>query len=272
MVLQFWGVRGTAPVAKKPASRFGGQTPCASVTTPGGDLFIIDAGLGIHSLGTAIAARQKKGPLRVSLFLTHFHLDHLLGLPYFAPLFSPKSEITFYTAADPEEACRNLDLLVGPPFFPIPFGRTQARKTFRKIHGDGLILGGIRISTCPLNHPQGAVAYRFEGKRGSVVFATDTEPPADGLNQLLVDFAGQASLLIYDAMFTPEEYASGKQGWGHSTWLDGVQTARAAGAKRLILSHFNPGHSDREIGRIERLARKALPGTACAFEGMRLRF
>jgi ribonuclease BN (tRNA processing enzyme) len=109
---------------------------------------------------------------------------------------------------------------------------------------------------------------RAEPAAGSLVFSTDTEPPDEGLDERLVDFMRGAGLVIYDAMYTPGEYAAGKKGWGHSTWLEAVKTARAAGAGRLLLSHFNPDHDDAAVDEIARLAAAAFPGAAAARQGM----
>jgi phosphoribosyl 1,2-cyclic phosphodiesterase len=270
MDVQFWGVRGTFPVAGRPASRIGGNTPCATVTSGAGDVFIIDAGTGIRALGDALIAGRKTGPLRLSLLFTHFHLDHVQGLPFFAPLLLVDAEIRFYSAVDPEDMKGYLGRLMGKPYFPMPFDRTPATKSFHKIDEAGIRIDPVRISACPLHHPQGCVAYRLEENGAAVVFATDTEPDSGLLDERLTKFAGNAACLISDAMFTPEEYASGKQGWGHSTWLDGTKLAGAAGVSRLLLSHFNPDHSDRLVFGLERRARRLFPAAGCAREGLRV--
>jgi phosphoribosyl 1,2-cyclic phosphodiesterase len=267
MELQFWGVRGTFPLTGQPVSKIGGNTPCAAVTSERGDIFIIDAGTGIRALGDFLLAGRKTGSRRLSLLFTHFHLDHVQGLPFFAPLFQPETEIRFYSAVDPADLERNLERMMGNPYFPILLERTRAKKSFHKIEKAGSKIGEVRISSCPLHHPQGSVAYRLESREGAVVFATDTEPVAGRLDERLAKFAKGASCLVYDAMFTPKEYASNKTGWGHSTWLEGTRLARASGVSSLVLSHFNPDHSDRSILGFERRARQVFPATACAREG-----
>ena len=270
MDVQFWGVRGTFPVAGRPASRIGGHTPCAAVTSGRGEVMIIDAGTGIRALGEALIAGRKTGPLRLSLIFTHFHLDHVQGLPFFAPLLLVDAEIRFYSADDPEDMKEYLARLMGKPYFPMPFGRTPATKSFHKIDEAGIGIGQVRISACPLHHPQGCVAYRLEENGAAVVFATDTEPVSERVDERLAEFAKGASYLVYDAMFTPEEYVSGRQGWGHSTWLEGAKLAKAAGVSNLILSHFNPDHSDRAIRGLARRARGIFPATSRAREGRRM--
>jgi phosphoribosyl 1,2-cyclic phosphodiesterase len=271
MELEFLGVRGSFPAAGIPVAFFGGNTPCAAVTSRNGDLLIVDAGTGIHTIGRRLAAQGGPGP-KATVFMTHFHLDHVQGLPFFQPLFQADAEISFYAATEPTDTREHLGRLMGAPFFPLALKSTPARKCFKKIGKRGISIGSLRVSACPLSHPQGCVAYKFEEHGESVVFATDTEHPAEGVDGWLADFAAGASALIYDATFTPEEYASGKRGWGHSTWEEGTELARAAGVKRLLLSHHSYEHSDGLIRAIERQARKAFPATDCAREGMKIRF
>jgi ribonuclease BN (tRNA processing enzyme) len=114
------------------------------------------------------------------------------------------------------------------------------------------------------------VAYRVEEGGSSVVFATDTEPPEQGIDERLASFVRGATYLICDAMFTPKE-SKIRQGWGHSTWLDGVGLARSAGVKNLVLSHFNPDHDDDQVAEIVRLARKEFRRTFVAREGWTVR-
>jgi ribonuclease BN (tRNA processing enzyme) len=239
------------------------------VTAESGDVVIIDSGTGVRALGAALLARREPGPLRLSLLYTHFHLDHIQGLPFFAPLHVVDAEIGFYSPVDPDVMREYLNRLMGKPYFPIPFGRTPAQKTFHKIADEGIRIGSLRISACPLHHPQGAVAYRFEENGAALVFATATEPDAGPLEARLTEFA-RGACLVGDAMFTPEEYAAGKQGWGHSTWRDAAALAAAAGASSLYLSHFNFDHSDRVIAGLARRARAIFPAARCAREGLRL--
>ena len=265
MELTFWGVRGTCPVYRRGVTRIGGNTPCASIDAGGGARIVIDAGTGIYELGRSLAAAPAK-PARFSIFFTHFHLDHVQGLPFFDPLFDPRTEIAFHSAAEPDELRRTLARLMGKPFFPVEFEATPSRKSFHKIDGRKVRAGGAAVSACPLNHPQGCVAYKIESGGSSVVFATDTEHPAEGVDGWLAEFSRGADILVYDATYTPREYAAGKRGWGHSTWQAGARLAEAAGVRRLVLSHFNGGHGDAKIRDIERRTRRAFANARAARE------
>jgi len=233
------------------------------------ETLIIDAGTGIRGLGGMLKTEDNRKTLHISLLLTHFHLDHVLGLPFFEPLFSPDAEIVFYSFLEPEETAGNLRRLFSSGLFPVELDQTRSKKIFKKVEADGISVGGIKITTCPLFHPQGSVAYKLETESRSVVFATDTEHPETGIDERLAAFAAGASCLIYDATFTPEEYESKYRGWGHSTWQEGTKLARRAAVRKLLLSHFNPDHSDQKIRDILRLARQEFRRTDCAREGMR---
>lgn len=270
MEMEFWGVRGSVPVSGKNMVKYGGHTLCTSVRALDGSWLIVDAGTGIRRLGEKLMVESDGAKLKIDLLLTHFHLDHIIGLPFFAPLYSPRASITFHSPAPEKETERYLGGLQAGRFFPIAFRETGSRKRFRKLEESGRTVGRLNVSFCPLIHPQGSVAYRIEENGRSIVLATDTEPPEGGLDERLAGFIRRADYVIYDAMFTPKEYLT-RQGWGHSTWLEGTKLAREAGVKNLVLSHFNPDHDDRRVSELVRLARKEFARTTAAREGRTVR-
>ena len=266
MEMEFWGVRGSVPVAGKDKVKYGGHTLCTTVRHSAGGSLIIDAGTGIRRLGEKLMVESGGARLKIDILLTHFHLDHIIGLPFFAPLYSSRATITFHSPAAVKETERYLSGLQAGRFFPVSLGETGSRKVFRKLEETGATIGRLSVSFCPLFHPQGSVAYRIEGGGRSVVLATDTEPPEDGFDERLAGFIRGADQFVYDAMFTPSEYRR-RQGWGHSTWLEGTKLARKAAVKNLVLSHFNPDHNDRRVDETVRLAKKEFPRTTAAREG-----
>ncbi len=271
MRIEFYGVRGTCPVAPPRGTVYGGHTPCAVIRTLSGGTLVIDAGTGLRPFEDDLRRTRSGSSVPLHLLLTHFHFDHISGLPFLRALFEKGTDLRFHSALAPAEIRRRLEAFMTGPYFPVEFGSTPSRKTFERIGSRPVPISGAFVSACPLNHPQGSVAFKIEEAGRSVIFATDTEHYADGVDARLAVFALGADVLVYDATFTPADYAAGKVGWGHSTWAAGVELARAAGVGRLLLSHLNPDYGDAALGRIESAARKIFSRSVCVREGMTLR-
>lgn len=256
--LEFWGIRGTVPVWGQDKRRYGGRTLCTFIIPENNDKIIVDAGTGIMELGNKLLDETYPRQMRVHLLLTHFHLDHIMGMPFFPPLYREDVHIIFYSPLGKSETESYLSGLMQGKFFPIDFRNTPAQKEYVQIAKDGFRIGDVQITAHDLNHPQGSVAYKFcyEGK--TFVLATDTEHPESGVDEKLAAFCQEADVLVYDAMFTPEEYKE-RHGWGHSTWLAGTELAAEANVKMLYLSHMNPDHSDSQIDAILESAQKEFP-------------
>jgi len=261
----FYGVRGTMPVSDSDKLGYGGHTTCAAIKMPGKDIIIIDAGTGIEKIGQ-ILSRSREDPLVINLIMTHFHLDHIMGLPFFLPLYLPKTILNIYSPISPEETETYLEGLMKGRYFPVNLKETPSKKIFKQVPEGDFEAGGLKISSTSLIHPQGSTAYRFEAEGKSIVFATDTEHPEKGIDHKLAEFAEKADIFVYDATFTPEEYESGRKGWGHSTWKAGVEVSQEAGVRNLYLTHFNPQHSDKDIGHFITLAQEQFPRTKGARE------
>jgi len=267
MELEFLGVRGSMPVSGTDRNKYGGHTLCACLMNSEKEWIIIDAGTGLKKLGERLQSQGGGKPLDIHILLTHFHLDHITGLPFFGPLYFPQATLNFYAPVSPEETEKYLGGIMAGRYFPLDLKETPSKKTFTKIPPNKFAIGSVEISHCALRHPQGSVSYRIEENGKAIVYATDTEHPEEGIDRNLVSFARNADILIYDAMFTPEEYESGRKGWGHSTWLEGTKIARAADVHTLYLSHFNPDHSDGQIDEIVSLAQEKFAHTLGAREG-----
>ncbi len=263
--LKFWGVVGSSPVSCSKDRKYGSHTICSTLETGSDEIFIIDAGTGLIRLGNLFCALPEPEGRRIHILLTHFHLDHVLGLPFFKPLFSPKAQITFYTPWDTQETQNTLQAFMGGRYFPIDFMDTASTKDFRQLPEGASEVAGIQVSWCPLNHPQGSVAYRLEHQGQSWILATDTEHPKKGEDERLTSFCQEADVLVYDAMFTPEEYPE-KIGWGHSTWVQGTRMAEQANVGALYLSHLNPDYLGAKLDEMLRLAREVFPRTEIASE------
>ncbi len=236
----------------------------------GDELLIFDLGTGVRVLGDALVAAG--GPARASIFLSHYHYDHLQGLPFFTPIFNPKNAFTVYGA--PRDGRSVKEVLAGQmvqPYFPVTAEQVfKAQMTYKDLgSGQVLELGPARIRTLDLNHPGGNLGYRVECGGKSVVYATDVEHGCAG-DKDLVEFARDADVLIIDAMYTVDEYrgrkGASKEGWGHSTWESAVETANAAKVKKLVLFHHDTNRDDDEMDRFVEEVRKHRPEVIAAIE------
>jgi phosphoribosyl 1,2-cyclic phosphodiesterase len=264
--LRFWGVRGSFPTASPQQLGIGGNTACVQLIDGSKDFFILDAGPGIRELGKSIMALDEPPP-SIHILFTHFHWDHLQGLPYFLPLYSPNSNIIFHSAHPPDELRAVLAAQMDYPYFPVLFHQLPAHMEFRHM---GLVphrVGSVTIENFPLHHPQTSVGFRIVHPQRVAVYATDHEHGEPVSAELLRERSQNADILIYDGQYTPKEYES-RRGWGHSTWREGVHIATGAHVKQLVLFHHDPDRDDEAVRRIEHEARKEFPATIAAYEGL----
>lgn len=256
------GCRGTVPICNTQFMKFGGSSTSFSVLTPEG-LLIIDAGTGIKSIDAAST------PDSVHLLFTHYHMDHVSGLPVFAPLYDPGKTITVMGDPNREDNWREtLRNFMAKPYWPVGIGDTAAKLEMRDLtSGGSLNLGEVEVTWHEVPHPQGCLAFRIGTPVFSAVIATDVEFPGNIVPDDFVEFAGGATFLIFDAHYTPAEMAT-HLGWGHSSWETACSAAHMAGAKQLILTHHAPERTDAEILEIERQARMKFHNTVAGSCGM----
>jgi phosphoribosyl 1,2-cyclic phosphodiesterase len=266
LAVKFRGVRGSIPTPARENLGFGGNTSCLEVRSSEGDLLMIDAGSGARQLGLDLADEFAGGNLDLHVLFTHFHWDHIQGLPFFAPLTGPANRITFHAARSAEETRNILAGQMLKPYYPIGFDDLSAQREFVETTCQTTRLGNIVVHPFPLNHPQGANGYRLEAGGAVIVHASDLEHGDPRLDSILRDYAQGADVLIYDAQYSPEEYET-RRGWGHSTWLEAARVARDAQAKRLILFHHDPGHDDQTLESLADQARRTFENTEAAKEG-----
>lgn len=269
--IKFWGVRGSIPSPGPETARYGGNTPCIELRV-GGERLIFDLGTGVRELGAAA-----DGPVDAHIFVSHYHYDHLQGLPFFGPIFDPRSR---FIIRGPTRNGRSVrDVLSGQmqqPFFPVTAEMVfRAQLEYQGFEaGDRLELGGAKISAVETNHPGGNLAYRVDYKGKSFVYATDTEHGSDR-DQQLINFAKGADVLVYDAMYTEDEYlgrvGGPKTGWGHSTFQNAVKVAAQAEVGTLVLFHHDPTRTDDALDALLKDVKRQRKATIAAKEGLVLK-
>jgi phosphoribosyl 1,2-cyclic phosphodiesterase/CheY-like chemotaxis protein len=257
MRVRFWGTRGSIPKCGPEVLRYGGNTACVEVRTAAGTLIVIDCGTGAHDLGRELVAPG--GPPKRSghLLISHTHWDHIQGLPFFAPLFSPGSRWDIYGPRGVRQSLQ--ETLAGQmqsTYFPVALEELGADIRYHELVEGTLQIGEVRVSTRYLNHPALTLGYRLQADGATLVYASDHEPhardlatgrgPVEGEDGRHVEFLRGADLVIHDAQFTPEEYGE-RVGWGHSTGEYAVRMCQLAGARSLALAHHDPRRSDLEL-------------------------
>jgi phosphoribosyl 1,2-cyclic phosphodiesterase len=271
--LSFWGVRGSTPTVDPATWRFGGNTPCLELTAPDGTQFILDCGTGLRMLGSRWGAPNSGGNSETHIFVTHYHWDHIQGIPFFSPLYAENNEFHFYSFRSKflgrDSLKQVFEAQMALPYFPVDMSAMNAKRKFKEVEGgDSFTIGENKITAKWLNHPQGCLGFRIETPAGTVVYATDNEPGDPKLDESLRELAAGADLFINDAQFTPEQLKTTRKGWGHSSWQEGVKLAREVGAKTLVLFHHDPDSTDRMVDSILRQAREEFDSVFAASEGM----
>jgi phosphoribosyl 1,2-cyclic phosphodiesterase len=267
--LRIWGARGSTPTPEPANVRYGGNTSCVEVRLANGTILIFDCGSGLRGLGKSLAAEFGAKPVVGYIFLTHFHWDHIQGIPFFTPLYKKGNAFFFHSVSlKAVELQGAVEGQMVSPYFPVNMSIMGAVRNFYDIGRDSVDIHGAVLCSTELNHPQGCVAYRVEADGGSLVFATDHEHGSAVHDANVRRIARGADVFIYDAQYTPDEYEREKKGWGHSTWAEGVRIAQEAGVRQLLLCHHDPDRNDRMIDRIVREARKQFPNTVAASEGL----
>ena len=263
MKVRFWGVRGSVPWATPSAIGHGCNTPCLQVTDEHtGDTLILDAGSGIVGLGGALDGPPRELPI----LLTHYHWDHLQGLPFLAQLYSPGWKPRIFAPKFETHDPGWVETIFRSPFFPVPVDRLPNRPPIDVVEPGEFKIGSFDVSAIPLNHPGGALSYRIQGMVGDLVYATDHELGSPEHDERLADFAKGASALVLDAHFTPNEIGAHK-GWGRSDWRRGCEFAAANDIGSLWLFHHKPGRTDEELVRIKHDAKRVFAATEAAAEG-----
>jgi phosphoribosyl 1,2-cyclic phosphodiesterase len=289
MKIKFWGVRGSVPTPltsmqiknriaavvqrirsedlKTPESRevflsrlpedifgtVGGNTTCIEVKTDNDECIIFDAGTGIRELGNYYV-KEEKEINEFHIFFTHFHWDHIQGLPFFSPAFNKKNTIFLYSPVPDFE--KYIQDQMRFPYFPVGMDILSADIHFIELNGKDKPINNTFVTWKRMKHPGGSFAYKVVHDGKSVVVATDSEITEKEfrLDEENTAFFKNAHVLILDSQYTLEESIN-KIDWGHSSYSIDVDLASVWGVKNLVLFHHEPMYNDKKIISIERLSK-----------------
>ncbi|MBU1248155.1 MAG: MBL fold metallo-hydrolase [Proteobacteria bacterium] len=246
MIVRCWGARGSIPVSGVEYRKYGGDTTCLEIRTgQNNEILIVDAGSGTRRLANHMLAEKR---YEFSFLFTHVHWDHILGFPFFKPIYLEQARLNIYGCPNLQgDLEKLLARTMDAPYFPVPYEVVRARLEYRHDCSESTIIDGIEISSIPLSHPNMGVGYKFTENGKTFVFLTDNE-----LEHVhrggrsfddYVEFARGADLLFHDSEYTPEEYPL-RTTWGHSTYTTALDLALAAGVKRFGLFHHNQDRPD----------------------------
>lgn len=266
--IRFWGARGSIAVPGPETVGYGGETTCYEVRV-GAKIFLIDMGTGLRKAGIAL---QEEGVRELDLFVSHFHLDHLIGLPFFSLIHDESVRINCHAAKlDTNEGLKQvIGDIFSPPEFPIAIGE------LKPLHFDEFELGesfdfpdSFRLETIALSHPGGCCGFKFVAKGKSICIVSDHEHGNSKVDATVEDFVHGSDIMVYDGMFSDSEYEN-HVGWGHSTWQEGIRLAGKAGVKQPVITHHGPWRTDEVLDDFAKAAKEMHEGSLFAREGLKL--
>lgn len=262
MIVRFYGARGSLPVSGKEYLKYGGNTTCLEIRTKDDEIIIIDAGSGIRALGHKLISENR---FQYTMIFTHAHWDHIMGFPFFQPIYSTKTEIAMYGCPFAQASVKEMiSKIMSPPNFPVRFEDIRAHIIYHEACEAPFAIKSMSIAPIPLSHPNQGVGYRFTEAGKSFVFLTDNElafkHPGGVDFQAYRAFCAGADLLVHDAEFTEEEYKKTKT-WGHSVYRDALRLALEAGVGKFGLFHHNQERSDEGVDEIVADCRRIAGGS-----------
>ena len=260
MYIRCWGARGSIPVSGMEYNRYGGDTTCMEIRNAADDIIVVDAGSGIRRLGNTLL---REGRFDVTLLFTHAHWDHVLGLPFFKPLYMPGSNINIHGCPFAmDDLLSILRKVMNAPDFPVEYDQLLSTRQHTVACGLEMTLGEMTITSIPLNHPNQGQGYKFEEAGRTFVFLTDNELDFEHQGGLKFEdylaFSKGADLLVHDAEYLLPEYEKLTRGWGHSYYLQALDLAIQAEVKAFGLFHHNQDRDDDAVDQMVEDCRKVV--------------
>lgn len=277
MKLIIGGVRGSCPVAQPEYMKYGGETTSYLIEGAAGERILIDGGTGVRLLGRRLM--QTPGVKSAWLFMTHYHLDHVAGLPMLPVLYSPEWKLIMAAPDHNQVHMREIMArILDTPLWPLQVGDLKSGNTYEQLDGmasaSPFQCGGIEVRWCPLNHPGGCTAYRFDepATGASVVIATDVEwgdsaPGEKGYLEQLISHPSPAGLLIMDGQYENETIQKFR-GWGHSTWQEALEVGARMKVRQLLITHHDPSSDDEKLDAIHATIQRGAGWAGLARQGM----
>lgn len=253
MRIKCWGSRGSIPVSGKEYLKYGGDTTCIEIRSNDNNIIIIDAGSGIRRLGNSLIKEKER---EINIIFTHAHWDHILGFPFFKPLYIKDTKLNMMGAPVAQKSIKQIiSKTMQAPNFPVRFEDMKANIWY--FDGDLSAWSGIKglsIESIPTSHPNHGMGYKFTENGKTFVFITDNEltyiHPGGLRFSDYTEFARGADILFHDSEFLPEEYNKLTKTWGHSVYLDSLNLALEAGVKKFGLFHHNQDRTDEQIDKM----------------------
>ena len=269
--LRFWGVRGSYPAPFDTHYGVGGNTSCVEIRVDD-HIVICDAGTGIIPFGNELMKQQDIR--EITVLLTHYHWDHISGLPFFVPAFVPGWTINFFGPGETNtEIAAHLSDQMKAPYFPVETETWLAEINYMEPSKEPLKVGPITIDHFNVHHPGSTYGYRIQVGNKIIVYASDNElafinqsiddrkEEFDEQEQMVleemkeeekyrvIEFMDGVDVLIHDAQYTSQDYEK-KRGWGHSCYIDTVASAIDANVKNLYLFHHDPNYDDAAVEKL----------------------
>jgi phosphoribosyl 1,2-cyclic phosphodiesterase len=272
MRVRLWGTRGSITAPGTATLRYGGNTPCVQVLgyqdgipgaayQPDNPQLVLDGGTGLLTLqGALMAGPWGHGEGDLHFLLSHYHWDHIIGIPFFEPMFRQGNRVTFY-GLSMEHLRASIERLFTSVYSPLKGAHNvKADLDFQQLDPGGSDVAGFHVRTAHNQHPGGALSFRIQYGPHAVVYSSDHAVGDAAIDAALVDLARGADLWILDAMFTPEERAR-YRGWGQSSHVEAIELALEAGVRMAVLFHHDPWKDDEVLDQMGFEAAQLTAGT-----------